>query len=145
MNVILSVYFQEEERHRRAIWEENVKMIKLLSEENGLGMNNITAEMNEFGDMVSVTQTVPHSRSFPLLLFKLSLYVLFLKDWRRDEGNDEGEFSSDSKEWETHPETRDHRPKIFGLEDRRLCRPCAETGMTTSHDFFLNYWDGTGY
>ena len=60
MNAIHSVYFQEEERHRRAIWEDNVKMIKLLSEENGLGMNNITVEMNEFGDMVSVTQTVPH-------------------------------------------------------------------------------------
>ncbi|XP_057643863.1 cathepsin 7-like isoform X2 [Chionomys nivalis] len=44
-------YSQEEERHRRAIWEENVKMIKLLSEENGLGMNNVTVEMNEFGDM----------------------------------------------------------------------------------------------
>ena len=60
MNAIHSVYFQEEERYRRAIWEDNVKMIKLLSEENGLGMNNITVEMNEFGDMVSVTQTVPH-------------------------------------------------------------------------------------
>ena len=131
MNVILSVYFQEEERHRRAIWEENVKMIKLLSEENGLGMNNITVEMNEFGDMVSVTQTVPHS-SFPLLLFKLSLYVLFLKDWRRDEGNDEGEFSSDSKEWKTHPETRRYQdPQNFGLEDTRLCNPRAETGMTS--------------
>ncbi|XP_052584950.1 cathepsin 7-like isoform X1 [Peromyscus californicus insignis] len=44
-------YTQEEERQKRAVWEENVKMIKLHSEGNGLGMNNFTVEMNEFGDM----------------------------------------------------------------------------------------------
>ncbi|OBS58638.1 hypothetical protein A6R68_10237, partial [Neotoma lepida] len=42
---------QEEERQRRTVWEENMKMIKLHSEGNGLGMNNFTVEMNEFGDM----------------------------------------------------------------------------------------------
>ncbi|XP_027265828.1 cathepsin 7 [Cricetulus griseus] len=44
-------YSQEEERQKRAVWEDNVKMIKLLSMENGLGMNNFTVEMNEFGDL----------------------------------------------------------------------------------------------
>ncbi|XP_059118207.1 cathepsin 7-like [Peromyscus eremicus] len=44
-------YTQEEERQKRAVWEENVKMIKMHSEGNGLGMNNFTVEMNEFGDM----------------------------------------------------------------------------------------------
>lgn len=60
INDIHYVYFQEEERQKRAVWEENVKMIKLHSEGNGLGMNNFTVEMNEFGDMVSMTQTVSH-------------------------------------------------------------------------------------
>ncbi|CAH6795858.1 Cts7 [Phodopus roborovskii] len=44
-------YSQEEEKQKRAVWEENVKMIKLLSMENGLGMSNFTVEMNEFGDL----------------------------------------------------------------------------------------------
>ncbi|XP_040612168.1 cathepsin 7-like [Mesocricetus auratus] len=44
-------YSQEEERQRRAVWEENVKMFKLLNMENGLVINNFTVEMNEFGDM----------------------------------------------------------------------------------------------
>ena len=35
--------------------EKNLKMIKLHNEENGLGKNGFTMEMNEFGDMVSMT------------------------------------------------------------------------------------------
>ncbi|KAL1764784.1 cathepsin 7-like [Sigmodon hispidus] len=46
-------YSQEEERQRREVWEENVRMIKLHSEENGLGMMNFTVEMDEFADMVN--------------------------------------------------------------------------------------------
>ncbi|XP_034366454.1 cathepsin 7-like isoform X1 [Arvicanthis niloticus] len=44
-------YSQEEEKQRRALWEENVKMIKQHTVENGLWMNNFTVEMNEFCDM----------------------------------------------------------------------------------------------
>ncbi|XP_032740445.1 cathepsin 7 [Rattus rattus] len=44
-------YSQEEEKQRRAVWEENVKMIKWHTMQNGLWMNNFTVEMNEFGDM----------------------------------------------------------------------------------------------
>lgn len=72
LNAIHYIYFQEEEKQRRALWEENVKRSKQHTVENGLWMNNFTIEMNEFcdmvsftiemnkfGDMVSVTQIVP--------------------------------------------------------------------------------------
>lgn len=42
-------------KNRRAVWEENVKLIKEHIVENGLWMKNFTIEMNEFGDMVSMT------------------------------------------------------------------------------------------
>lgn len=48
-------FFQEEEKQRRGVWEENMKLIKQHIVEDGLWMNNFTIEMNEFGDMVSVT------------------------------------------------------------------------------------------
>ncbi|XP_021518113.1 cathepsin 7-like [Meriones unguiculatus] len=44
------IYSPEEEKQRRAVWEENVKMVKLHSGVNGLWMNNVTVEMNGFGD-----------------------------------------------------------------------------------------------
>ncbi|XP_055457079.1 cathepsin 7-like [Psammomys obesus] len=43
-------YSPEEEKQRRAVWEENVKMFKLHSGVKGLWINNFTIEMNEFGD-----------------------------------------------------------------------------------------------
>ncbi|XP_060234696.1 cathepsin 7-like [Meriones unguiculatus] len=43
-------YSPKEEKQRRAVWEENVKMIKLHSGVNGLWTNNVTVEMNGFGD-----------------------------------------------------------------------------------------------
>ena len=55
INIIHYCYFQEEEAQKRAVWEENMKMIKLHNGENGLGKNGFTMEMNAFGDMVSVT------------------------------------------------------------------------------------------
>lgn len=45
---------QEEEVLRRAIWEENVKRIKLHNRENSLGKNTYTMGLNGFADMVSV-------------------------------------------------------------------------------------------
>ncbi|XP_031214595.1 cathepsin 7-like [Mastomys coucha] len=44
-------YTPEEEKQKRAVWEENVKLIKEHIVENGLWMKNFTIEMNEFGDM----------------------------------------------------------------------------------------------
>ncbi|XP_075827040.1 cathepsin J-like isoform X1 [Microtus pennsylvanicus] len=41
----------EEEAQKRAVWEENMKMIKMHNGENGLGKNGFTMEMNAFGDM----------------------------------------------------------------------------------------------
>ena len=55
INIIHYCYFQEEEAQKRAVWEENMKMIKLHNGENGLGKNGFTMEMNAFGDMVNVT------------------------------------------------------------------------------------------
>ncbi|XP_051007074.1 cathepsin 7-like [Acomys russatus] len=46
-------YSPEEEKQKRAVWEENVKTFKLYNRVNGLEMNNITVEMNEFGDMTA--------------------------------------------------------------------------------------------
>ncbi|XP_052584902.1 cathepsin M-like [Peromyscus californicus insignis] len=44
-------YSLEEEGRKKAVWEENTKMIKLHNGENGLGKNGFAMEMNEFGDM----------------------------------------------------------------------------------------------
>ena len=45
---------------KRAVWEENVKRIKLHNMENSLGKNTFTMEINEFADMVSVTRIASH-------------------------------------------------------------------------------------
>lgn len=45
---------------KRAVWEENMKMIKLHNMENGLGKNGFTMKMNAFADMVSVTWIASH-------------------------------------------------------------------------------------
>ncbi|XP_005078487.1 cathepsin R-like [Mesocricetus auratus] len=44
-------YSKENEELRRSVWEENMKMIKHHNEENSLGKNGYTMEINEFGDM----------------------------------------------------------------------------------------------
>ncbi|CAH6795906.1 cathepsin R [Phodopus roborovskii] len=44
-------YSPEEEALRRAVWEENMKMIKHHNGKDGLGKNGYTMEINEFGDM----------------------------------------------------------------------------------------------
>ncbi|CAO2596386.1 Cathepsin 7 [Lemmus lemmus] len=83
-------YSQEEERHRRAIWEDNVKMIKLLSEENGLQMNNFTVEMNEFGDMTGEEMREMMKGNSVLTLKngkpiqKREITVPKFLDWRRE-------------------------------------------------------------
>jgi cathepsin L len=47
-------YFSnEEEIHRRQIWEENVAMIHQHNLEFDLGMHNYTLEINQFGDMTN--------------------------------------------------------------------------------------------
>ena len=65
------VLTQEEEALRRAVWEKNMKMIKLHNGENGLGKNGYTMKMNAFGDMVSVTWITSHSS---LVCFTWSLF-----------------------------------------------------------------------
>ncbi|EDL41322.1 mCG12216, isoform CRA_b [Mus musculus] len=52
-----------EEEQKRAVWEENMKKIKLHNGENGLGKHGFTMEMNAFGDMVTMTHTA--SQCFP--------------------------------------------------------------------------------
>ena len=80
------VLIQEEEALRRAVWEKNMKMIKLHNGENGLGKNGYTMEMNAFGDMVSVTwitsPCVLLSALHGVFSF-LTIYVLSLEDRRR--------------------------------------------------------------
>nr|AAO27846.1 cathepsin M [Rattus norvegicus] len=44
-------YSLEEEGQKRAVWEQNMKKIKLHNGENGLGKHGFTMEMNAFGDM----------------------------------------------------------------------------------------------
>lgn len=51
-----SIYnFQNEEVERRALWEENMKLIQLHNKEYHQGKNTFTMAMNAFGDQVSVT------------------------------------------------------------------------------------------
>ncbi|XP_021516688.1 cathepsin J isoform X1 [Meriones unguiculatus] len=44
-------YSPEVEAVRRAIWEENMRIVKLHNGENGLGKNGFTMELNSFGDL----------------------------------------------------------------------------------------------
>ncbi|XP_051007073.1 cathepsin M-like [Acomys russatus] len=44
-------YSLEEEGHRRAIWEENLKKIQLHNGEDGLGKDGFIMDMNAYGDM----------------------------------------------------------------------------------------------
>ncbi|XP_028627950.1 cathepsin Q-like [Grammomys surdaster] len=44
-------YTPEEDVLKRAVWEENVKKIKLHNMENSLGKNTYTMEINDFADM----------------------------------------------------------------------------------------------
>ncbi|XP_028749500.1 cathepsin J-like isoform X1 [Peromyscus leucopus] len=46
-------YILEEEAQKRAVWEKNMKMIKMHNDEKGLGKHGFTMEMNAFGDMTA--------------------------------------------------------------------------------------------
>ncbi|XP_052583936.1 cathepsin J-like isoform X2 [Peromyscus californicus insignis] len=46
-------YILVEESQKRAVWEKNMKMIKMHNDESGLGKHGFTMEMNAFGDMTA--------------------------------------------------------------------------------------------
>ncbi|XP_051007077.1 cathepsin 7-like [Acomys russatus] len=48
-----NAYSPEEEKQKRELWEETMKMIKLHNRVNEPGINNITVEMNGFGNMTT--------------------------------------------------------------------------------------------
>ncbi|XP_021071348.1 LOW QUALITY PROTEIN: cathepsin Q-like [Mus pahari] len=84
-------YSLEEEVLKRAVWEENVKRIKLHNRENALGKNSYTMEINDFADMtdeefkevvMGVTLPVDNTRKS---LWKRALDALpKFVDWRNE-------------------------------------------------------------
>uniref|UniRef100_A0A8C6GH15 Cathepsin Q n=1 Tax=Mus spicilegus TaxID=10103 RepID=A0A8C6GH15_MUSSI len=81
------LYSPEEEVLRRAIWEENVKRIKLHNRENSLGKNTYTMGLNGFTDMtdeefmnivIGATLPVDNTRKS---LWKRALGSPFPKSW----------------------------------------------------------------
>ncbi|XP_032740820.1 cathepsin 7-like isoform X2 [Rattus rattus] len=82
-------YSPEEEEQRRALWEENVKMIKQHTVENGLWMNNFTIEMNQFCDMTDEEMRMMIDSSAPTLrnekrVQKRNVEIPKTLDWRKD-------------------------------------------------------------
>ncbi|XP_028637209.1 cathepsin 7-like [Grammomys surdaster] len=82
-------YSQEEEKHRRALWEENVKMIKQHTVENGLWLNNFTVEMNEFCDMTGeeirmMTDSSSLTLSNGKHIQKRNVKIPKALDWRKE-------------------------------------------------------------
>uniref|UniRef100_A0A8C2M1D3 Cathepsin L1-like n=1 Tax=Cricetulus griseus TaxID=10029 RepID=A0A8C2M1D3_CRIGR len=51
-------YINNEEVERRALWEENMKLIQLHNKEYHQGKNTFTMAMNAFGDQVKLAQTL---------------------------------------------------------------------------------------
>lgn len=84
-NTIYCICFQDEERHRRALWEENKKIIEKHNAEYEQGKTSYTMGLNQFSDMVSekrVTNSVfLHFGSLPLVSW-FSIF-LFAFPWRR--------------------------------------------------------------
>ncbi|XP_034366457.1 cathepsin 7-like isoform X2 [Arvicanthis niloticus] len=82
-------YSPEEEKQRRAVWEENVKMIKWHTMDNGLWMNNFTVEMNEFGDMTGeeirmMTDSSSLTLSNEKHIQKRNIKIPKTLDWRKE-------------------------------------------------------------
>ncbi|XP_031214774.1 cathepsin 7-like [Mastomys coucha] len=82
-------YSPEEEKQRRALWEENVKMIKQHTVENGLWMNNFTIEMNEFCDMTGeeirmMTDSSSLTLSNVKHIQKRNVKIPKTLDWRKE-------------------------------------------------------------
>ncbi|XP_029403403.1 cathepsin 7-like isoform X1 [Mus pahari] len=82
-------YSPEEEKQRRALWEENVKMVKQHIVENGLWMNNFTIEMNEFGDMTGeeirlMTESSSLTLSHGKRIQKRNPKIPKTLDWRKE-------------------------------------------------------------
>ncbi|XP_028637210.1 cathepsin 7 [Grammomys surdaster] len=83
-------YSPEEEKQRRAVWEENVKMIKWHTTDNGLWMNNFTVEVNEFGDMTGEEMRKMMTESSSLTLRngkhiqKRNVKIPKTLDWRKE-------------------------------------------------------------
>lgn len=55
-NAICCICFQDEEGHRRALWEENKKIIEKHNAEHEQGRTSYTMGLNQFSDMVSEKQ-----------------------------------------------------------------------------------------
>ncbi|XP_036044490.1 cathepsin J-like isoform X1 [Onychomys torridus] len=83
-------YILEEEAQKRAVWEKNMKMIKMHNDENGLGKNSFTMEMNAFGDMTAeeyrkLITDIPVPAAMTVKSVKESLATEFpnFLDWRK--------------------------------------------------------------
>lgn len=54
-NAIYCTRFQDEEAHRRAVWEENKKKIEAHNADYEQGKSSFSMGLNEFSDLVSET------------------------------------------------------------------------------------------
>ncbi|XP_021071288.1 cathepsin M-like [Mus pahari] len=83
-------YNLEEEGQKRAVWEENMKKIKLHNGENGLGKHGFTMEMNAFGDMtleefrkVMIEIPVPNVKKGKSVQKRLSVNLPKFINWKK--------------------------------------------------------------
>ncbi|GAB1298284.1 Cathepsin J [Apodemus speciosus] len=84
-------YSLAEEKLKRAVWEENMKMIKLHNRENGLGKNGFTMEMNAFADVTGEefrksmnNILIPAALTDPSAQKQVSIGLPNFKDWRKE-------------------------------------------------------------
>ncbi|XP_028627808.1 cathepsin J isoform X2 [Grammomys surdaster] len=83
--------YSPEEELKRAVWEENMKMIELHNMENGLGKNGFTMKMNAFADMTgdefrkSMNNIlIPAAVTDPSAQKQVSNDLPDFKDWRKE-------------------------------------------------------------
>lgn len=77
-NAICCIHFQDEERHRRAVWEESKKTIEAHNADYKQGKTSFYMGLNQFSDLVSEILIVNSVSSLCFLAASLLVFnVLF--------------------------------------------------------------------
>lgn len=85
-NAICCTHFQDEERHRRLMWEENKKKIEAHNADYEQGKTSFYMGLNQFSDLVSETlivNSVSSLRFLTVSLLVLMYCLLIYEDSRR--------------------------------------------------------------
>lgn len=74
---ICRTHFQDEERHRRAVWEESKKKVEAHNADYKQGKTSFYMGLNKFSDLVSGILIVNSGSSFHFLAVSLLVFNVF--------------------------------------------------------------------